>query len=561
MNSNRITRWSVASGCAAALVGASAALAAPAAVDVEILGTTDVHGHIYPTNYFHDSGNEPLGLARVYTLVKQRRAAHAHTLLVDSGDSLQGTPLTYYSARVDTKIPNPMVTAYNLMGYDAFTMGNHEYNYGIPYIMKARSEAHYPYLSGNIYRHGTKTPVFTPYVIKDVAGVKIGILGLTTPGIMIWDRHNVEGQEDFGDVLEAAHRWIPELKAKGVDTIVVTIHSGLGAPFEDTYGGYADDAGAPPENVSAKLAETFPDDISAILLGHSHEDLPKKLYHGVLLTQAMKWGQRLAVVDLHFEQQGGHWKLTTKDSTTLTTQDVPPAPEVLAATKAAHDATLAYVNAPIGTSTGVWSARGARLHDSAIMDFINEVQMAKTGADLSAASVFNDSAFLPKGKVSVADLASLYVYENTLTKIQIDGKALKAYLENSASYYNAYKPGGEIFDPSQPAYNHDMVSGVDYTIDVTKPVGSRIGGLRFKGKPVTGAQKFTLALNSYRQNGGGGYTMIKGAPVKAAIYTEIRDLLIDYVKEKKVISPEQTFKQNWTLLPAGVVAADGVHYK
>lgn len=545
---------------AAALLGAGPALAAPQALDIEILGTTDVHGHVYPTNYFHDKGNEPLGLARVATLIKQRRATHAHTLLVDSGDSLQGTPLTYYAARVDTRSPNPMVLAYNALGYDAFTMGNHEYNYGIPYIMKARKEAHYPFLSGNIYKHGTHEPVYTPYIIKDVGGAKIAILGLTTPGIMIWDRHNVEGKQDFGDILAAAHRWIPEIKAKGADAIIVTIHSGLGEPYDETYGGYAEGAGAPPENVCAKLAETFPDDITAILLGHSHKDLPKLVHHGVILTQAMKWGQRLAVVDLHLEKQGGHWKVTSKDSTTLKTDGVKPDPTILAVTRKAHEGTLAYVNSTIGVSTGEWSARHARTEDSAIMDFINEVQIAKTGADLSAASVFNSSAFLPKGKLTVADIASLYVYENTLTKVQLDGKQLRAYLENSASYFQPYKPGAKIFD-DQPAYNHDMVSGVNYTIDVSKPVGHRIGGLTFKGKPVRDDQTFTMALNSYRQNGGGGYTMIKGAPVKQAIYSEIRDLMIDYVKDKKVISPKKTFVKNWTLLPAGCVAADGEHYK
>jgi 2',3'-cyclic-nucleotide 2'-phosphodiesterase/3'-nucleotidase len=530
-------------------------------LDVTILGTTDVHGHIYPTNYFGDKGDEPLGLARVATLIKEQRAKHPHTLLVDSGDSLQGTPLTYFAARVDPRMPNPMVAAYNYLKYDAFTMGNHEYNYGIDYIVKARLQANYPFLSGNIYFPGTLKPIYTPYVIKQVGGAKIGILGLTTPGIKIWDRHNVEGVQDFGDIIAAAKRWIPQMKAKGADTIVVTIHSGLGEPYDETYGGYAPDAGAPPENVCAKLADTFPDDISVILLGHSHKDLPKLVHHGVLLTQAMKWGQRLAVVDLHLEHVNGKWKVTRKDATTLKTDHVAPDPGLMAVTRLAHQRTLAYVNSPIGTSTGEWSARRSRTEDSAIMDLINEVQMAKTGADLSAASVFNAAAHLPKGKLTVADIASLYVYENTLTKIAISGKQLKEYLENSARYFNAYKPGGKIFDDNQPAYNHDMVSGVAYVIDVSKPVGQRISGLTYKGKPVADTQMFTMALNSYRQNGGGGYTMIKGAPVKQAIYTEIRELMLDYVKEKHQISPDRTFKRNWTLVQADKIAPDGEHYK
>ncbi len=545
---------------AACLACAPARAATPAErVHVQILGTTDVHGHIYPTNYFGDAGDEAVGVARVQTLINQIRAKNPNTLLVDSGDCLQGTPLTYHNARIDPKAPNPMVQAYNFMKFDAFAVGNHEYNYDIPYLLKARGEAKYPFLSGNIYHHGTKKPVFEPYVIKTVGGVKIGILGFTTPGVAVWDRRFVKGKQDFGDIVEAAGRWLPVVKAQGVDATVVIIHSGLGDPYDPTFGGYSVNEGLPEENVCAKLAQTYPQ-VDAILLGHSHKDLPKLLHNGVLLTQAKKWGERLAVVDLNFERQGGRWKIASKDARTLTTEGVKPDPQVLAVTRKAHDATVAYVNSVVGSSTAEWISTRARVEDTPIMDLINEVQLAKTGAQLSAASVFNASARLPKGQLRVSDIAALYVYENTLTKVAITGVQLKAYLENSASFYNPYKPGSRIFD-DRPAYNHDLVQGVSYTIDVTRPVGQRIAALAYQGKPVRDDQSFSFAINSYRQNGGGGYTMLKQAPLQDAINVEIRELMLEWVKDQKVVDPTKIFRANWRVVPEGVVAEDGIHYK
>lgn len=543
---------------ALAVIGAPAAQAAADEVQVQILGTTDVHGHVYPTNYFGDAGNEPVGVARAQTLIKQLRAKNPNTLLVDSGDCLQGTPLTYHAARIAPKSPNPMVLAYNHMGYDAFAVGNHEYNYDLPYLMKAKSEARYPFLSGNVYKPGTKTPVYQPYVIKTVGGVKVGILGFTTPGVAVWDRRHVQGKQAFGDITEAMGRWLPEVQAKGADAIIVIIHSGLGAPYDATFGGYSEGEGVPEENVCAKLADKFPA-IDAILLGHSHKDLPKLMHNGVLLTQAMKWGERLAVVDLTFKRQGGKWKVAAKDSRTLKTEGVTPDPGVLKVTKAAHEATLKYVNSAAGTSTAEWLSTRSRVEDTPIMDLINEIQIAKTGAQLSAASVFNSLARLPKGQLRVSDIAALYVYENTLTKIKISGAQLKAYLENSASYYAPYKPGGPIFD-DRPAYNHDMVQGIGYAIDVREPVGKRIKDMTWQGQPVADSQSFTMAINSYRQSGGGGYTMLKQAPVQASINTEIRELMLEWVKDQKVIDPAKVFKPNWKLLPEGAAGPDGRHY-
>lgn len=546
---------------ACGLATAAPALAAPETLELRLLGTTDVHGHIYPTNYYLDHGDEPVGLARAYTLIKRLRAENPNNLLVDSGDCLQGTPLTFHSARIDTKPVNPMVAAMNFMRYDAFAVGNHEYNYGIPYLMKARGEAQYPFLAGNIFHHGTDKPVFTPWIMKRVGGAKVAILGFTTPGVALWDRKHVEGKQDFRDIVASAKRSLAEAKAAGADAVVVIIHSGLGAPYDATFGGYSESAGLPEENVCAKLAETYPE-IDAILLGHSHKDLPKLLHNGVLLAQAKKWGERLAVVDLKLQKQpNGRYKVVSKDSRTYTTEGVTPDAGVLAVAKTAHDKTVAYVNSVVGTATASMSARRAKLEDTPLLDFIQTVQRQAIGAELSSVSVFNDAAGLPQGPLKVADLAALYPYENTLTKVRVTGAQLKSYLEHSARALNTYAPGGAIFNPAVPAYNYDMVEGVEYAIDVRRPVGDRVVTLARSGKPVSPTDTFTMALNSYRQNGGGGYTMIKDAPVLDTNQSEIRELLIDYVKKHKQVSPEAVFTRNWRLLPEGAIAADGQHYR
>ncbi|MEB3327949.1 MAG: 5'-nucleotidase C-terminal domain-containing protein [Candidatus Sericytochromatia bacterium] len=563
----RLAPWLAAAVAALAWLappglGVSPAAAQPeaAGLHVQVLGTTDVHGRIYPTSYYGDNGDAPVGVARLQTLIKRLRAEHPISLLVDSGDCLQGTALTYHNARIAPKAPNPMVQAYNHMGFDAFAVGNHEYNYDLPYLLKARQEARYPFVSGNIYHHGTERPVFEPYVIKEVGGVRIGILGFTTPGVAVWDRRFVQGKHDFGDIVKACGRWLPEVRKQGVDAVIVVIHSGLGDPYDATFGGYSRDEGLPEENVCARLAETYPG-LDAILLGHSHKDLPKLLHHGVLLTQAKKWGERLAVVDLHFVRQGSRWRLAHKDSRTLTTEGVPPDPEVLSVARQAHEATVRYVNSVIGRSTDVWSSERARIEDTPIMDLVNEVQLAKTGAQLSSASVFNAGASLPKGELRVKDIAALYVYENTLTSVRLTGSQLRAYLEHSARCYAPYRPGGPLFDERQAAYNHDFVQGVDYTIDVRQAPGHRITALTYRGKPVADDATFTMALNSYRQNGGGGYTMLKQAPLKEAINVEIRELMLEWVRERRTVDPRQVFRRNWRLVPEDAIAPDGLHYR
>lgn len=545
-------------------LAAPATAAAPQTVELTLLGTTDVHGHIYPTTYFNGDKVEDVGLAKLYTLIKEARAKNPNTVLVDSGDMLQGSPLAYYQAKVAKEPgPNPMIQAMNAMGYTVAGVGNHEFNFGLPHLFRSYSEAKFPTISGNIYalkpeysytkKMGTPEQpptVFKPYHIAEVAGVKVGIVSFAPPGITIWDKANVEGKIEVGDILVAAKRWIPELKKQGADIIIANPHSGLGGKFGPAYSGYSAASGLPPENVGLELARLFPE-IDVIFAGHSHQDIPGELTpEGVACCQAGKWGEHLAIAHLKLSKQNGKWKVVSKKTETRSTQGVAPAPEILEISKAAHEATLAYVRSAIAKTSTSWSAQESQLKDTPLIDLINQVQLEATGAQLSSAASFNTEAILKQGDISIADIAAVYPYENNLVAIQITGKQLKEYLEHTARFYNAPAPGQPLINPEVRGYNYDMVVGVDYVIDRRKPLGQRIVKLEYQGKPVRGDQTFTMAMNSYRQRGGGGYEMFQDAPVVYSKEESIRELLIDYLRKRGSIEPKDVFRKNWELVPA-----------
>ncbi|MBC7544748.1 MAG: 5'-nucleotidase C-terminal domain-containing protein [Candidatus Sericytochromatia bacterium] len=552
-------------GLSLTLVGLSLGATVPAhaqpeAVRLTVIGTTDVHGHIYPTSYFGKTADEDLGLAKCYTLIQQLRAQNPHTVLVDSGDALQGSPLTYWHARIAKPgIPNPMIAVMNKMGYVAFGVGNHEYNFGLPYLFQARKEASFPFVSANTYRAGTDTTAYEPYTMTTVAGVKVGIIGFTPPGVAIWDKANVQGKLEFRDILASAKLWVPKLKAAGADVIVAVPHSGLGGTFGPAYTGYSATSGLPPENVAAELATRFPE-LNVVFPGHTHTEVPGTHIGNAAVCQAQKWGERLSVADLQLEKVDGHWQVVKTEARVLTTVGVKPSPDVMMWAKAAHEATTAYVQSSLATTPDVWSTRESMVADTPIIDFINAVQTKATNAHLSAAAAFTSDADIKGGRITVADMAAVYPYENALVAIKITGKQLREYLEFSAHLFAPYQAGKPAFNPEVRGYNYDMVSGCNYDIDVRKPVGQRIQRLSYKGKPITDGQLFTLALNSYRQRGGGGYEMLKNAPIVYNREESIRDLMIDYLKVKKHLAIKDVFVKNWQLLPTAPLAADGKTY-
>jgi 2',3'-cyclic-nucleotide 2'-phosphodiesterase / 3'-nucleotidase len=519
----------------------------PERVQITILGTTDLHGNINPIDYYTDKPDNR-GLAKVATLIKRVRKEQPNTLLIDSGDTIQGSPLESFHSRKNNVRTDPMMLVMNSLNYDAMAVGNHEYNFGLKVLEKARGEAKFPWLSGNTYDKATQRTHYKPYIVKDVAGVKIGILGLTTPGIPYWDNPPNYAGLEFHEPVAEARKWVTTLRTQEkVDVVVIAMHMGLG---EDLRTGEPSPGQIPHENEAISIAKEVPG-VDVIFMGHTHRDVPSLYINGVLLTQANHWGRHLARVDLYLQKQPSGWRVYAKSARTMPADDrVEPDPEVVKLAEPYDRQTQEWLGRVVSESPEELTAEDARFRDTAILDLVQKVQLEAGKADVSMVASFNQNARIDKGPVRVRDIAELYVYENTLVVLEVTGQQLKDALEHSAKYYTDYQPGKtprELINDKIPAYNFDIAEGVTYQLDISKPIGSRIQNLRFKGQPLSLTRKLRLATNNYRVNGGGGYTMYKNAPVVYRSSEEIRELMVDWLERHKTIPTKPN--NNWSIIP------------
>lgn len=520
---------------------------APDRVQITILGTTDLHGNINPIDYYTNKPDNR-GLAKVATLIKRIRKEHPNVLLVDSGDTIQGAPLESFHSRKNNKPPDPMMLVMSALNYDAMAVGNHEYNFGLKVLEKARAEANFPWLSANTYETATKKPHYKPYIVKEVGGVRVGILGFTTPGVPHWDNPPNYAGLEFREPVAEARKWVPILRQQErADVVVVAMHMGLG---EDLRTGEVNPGQIPHENQAISIAKEVPG-IDIIFMGHTHRDVPSVYINGVLLTQANHWGRHLARADVYLQKAATGWRVYAKSARTIPADDrVEADPEVVKLAEPYDRETQEWLGKEIGQSAEELTAREARFQDTAILDLIQKVQLEAGKADVSMVASFNSEARIEKGPVTVRDIAALYVYENTLAVLEVTGQQLKDALEHSAKYYKPYEPGKsprDLIDEKIPAYNFDIAEGVTYDLDISKPIGQRIQNLRLRGQPLSLSKKLRLATNNYRVNGGGGYTMYKSAPVVYRSSEEIRELIIDWVERNKTVPTKPN--NNWRIVP------------
>ncbi len=517
---------------------------------ITILGTSDIHSYIYPWDYKLATGDDDAGLAKLYSVVKEVRAENPNTLLVDNGDTIQGTELSDVYKKDDT-VTHPMMAVMNYMGYDAWTLGNHEFNYGLEVLNRLIKDAEFPVLGANIY-NADGTNFVKPYIVKEVDGVKIGILGMVSPNIQRWDKDNVVGME-FNSLITEGKKWVKVLKEEEkVDLVFASIHAGL-------EGEYWTDGGDSIKAVAEQV-----DGIDAILAGHAHSDIEGELINGVLIAEPKAYGNRIAKFDFTFEMEDGKLVLADKKVENINTKSYDASSEVLELAKSYHEKTLEYVNTPIGEATADFVPAGqvpgipvAQIQDTALVDLINEVQLETTGADVSLAALFISESNLKKGPLTIKDAAYIYKYDNTLFMTKVSGKELKGLMEWSASYFNTFKPGDVTisFNEKIRGYNYDMFAGVNYEIDITEEPGNRIKNLTFKGQPVTDDMELTLALNNYRYNGMSSEGLITGEKLfdsyeKYGDQGQIRNLIAKYIKEKGTISPE--VDNNWKIVGANL---------
>ncbi|MCP8710193.1 5'-nucleotidase C-terminal domain-containing protein [Streptomyces sp. AC04842] len=596
LDRRKFLKKSAVTGAGVALAGTVATPAAEAAPEagrgkkpvkryaLTVMGTTDLHGHVFNWDYYKDAeyqdpaGNAQ-GLARVSTLVNRIREERGreNTLLLDAGDTIQGTPLTYYYAKVDPITAkggpvHPMAQAMNAIGYDAVALGNHEFNYGIETLRKFEEQCDFPLLGANAVDAKTLKPAFPPYFVKKfhVKGappVKVAVLGLTNPGIAIWDKAYVQGKLAFPGLEEQAAKWVPKLRSMGADVVIVSAHSGTSGT--SSYG----DQLPHVENAAANVARQVPG-IDAILVGHAHAEIAElrvtneKTGKEVVLSEPLCYAERLTLFDVELTFERGRWQVESVKASLRDAATVEDDPRITRLLGDEHAQVVAYVNQVVGTATETLTTVEARYKDAPIIDLISKVQEdvvrdALAGTEyaslpvLSQASPFSRTSEIPAGDVTIRDLSSLYVYDNTLVAKLLTGAQVRAYLEYSAEYFVQTAAGAPVDVDKltnangRPDYNYDYVSGVRYDIDIARPAGSRIKNLTFDGAPVDDAQQFVFAVNNYRANGGGAFPHVASAPELWAESTEIRTRIAEWATAKGVLDPKDFASEDWRLTRDG----------
>ncbi|MEU1467782.1 5'-nucleotidase C-terminal domain-containing protein [Streptomyces sp. NPDC005761] len=593
LNRRTFLGTSAAAGAGVAIAGGTAAPAEahgrghgrpPKRYSFTVMGTTDLHGNVFNWDYFtdkefDDKAHNDVGLAKISTLVDQvrREKGRHNTLMIDAGDTIQGTQLSYYYAKIDPITAkhgpvHPMAQAMNAIGYDAAALGNHEFNYGIPVLRKFEEQCDFPLLGANALDAKTLRPAFAPYVIKKLRtphgrDVRVAILGLTNPGIAIWDKANVGGKMVFPGLEEQAAKYVPRLRSMGADVVIVSAHSGSSGT--SSYG----DQIPYVENAAGLVAEQVPG-IDAILVGHAHSEIPeyfvenKQTGKKVVLSEPLKWGQRLTLFDFDLVWEKGRWVVEKAGAQVLNSNTVVEDREITKLLVDEHRKVVAYVNQVIGTSTVAMTTAEAAWKDEPIIDLINVVQAetvkaALAGGEyaslpvLSQASCFSRTAQIPAGNVTIKDAAGLYPFENTLEARLLTGVQIKDYLEFSARYYVQTAAGVPVDTSkltnadSTPDYNYDAVSGLTYDIDIAKPNGSRIVNLSFGGEPIDPAAQFVLAVNNYRASGGGNFPHVPGAKQLWANSEEIRNTIISWVQAKGSVDGAEFASVDWRLTRDG----------
>ena len=548
--------------CFLTVLLALAVSAAPAAdtVTVSVLATTDMHGSIYPVDYFTGRA-APKGLAKAATVIREARRENPNSILIDCGDTIQGSPLEYvYQSFVRTgKGPNglaasraqltgdPMMLAMNRIGYDAMAVGNHEYNFGLKNFNQARSDAKFPWLSANtkVAAGGAEKP-FAAYVVKTVAGVRVAIVGVTTPAVPTWEKPENMGSYRFLPGVEAVRRAVAEIRARhSADVIVVAAHAGLGRNLQTS------EAEEPAENIVYALATGVPE-VDAIVFGHSHRELKDTRIGNVLVIQPKNGAASVARIDLRLERDGGQWKLRQKQGHILPVKvETKAAADILELTRPYHDLAERYLAMPVAKSPRELDAALGRVEDTAIVDAVQKVQLHYTHADVSFTALFNPRLKVAPGPVTVRQIAALYPYDNELYVVEGTGKMVKDALENAARYYlscqGARCEQGPLVNTRVAGFNYDVAEGVEYEIDLTRPEGDRIRNLRWKGKPLAPGQPLTVAVNNYRAAGSAGYGMFKGAKIVWHSQEEIREMIVRYYSEAGSLPGEAS--NNWRVLP------------
>ncbi|WP_433749186.1 bifunctional metallophosphatase/5'-nucleotidase [Falsibacillus pallidus] len=515
-----------------------------------ILETSDIHGSVLPLSYA-DNAHEDKGLVKIASLIKRIKAENENILLIDNGDLIQGTPLTYHYVKFLKNKQNPMIKLLNHLEYDAAVIGNHEFNYGMGVLNRAVSQSNFPWLSANVCHGTTKETYFgKPYTTKRFSnGIKAAVLGLTTHYIPNWENPEHIRELYFEDALLSAKRWVDYIhEVESPDILVLSYHGGFendvenGSPSE-TYTG---------ENQAYRICMEV-DGIDILLTGHQHRELTGEI-NGVTVIQPGSNGEKLGKAVIELQKKSGSWSIVHKESEILDVQNEKTDHTVIELIEEYEKKTQAWLDEEIGTIEGnmlIDDPFMARKEEHPLIEFINKVQMEATGAPISSTALFSNHSLGFPSIVTMRDLVSNYIYPNTLIVLLLKGQDIKDALERSASYFSLDDNGEITVNPafSYPKpqhYNYDMWEGIEYIINAAKPIGNRVQSLHFQGKPLSMTEDYEVVMNNYRAGGGGDYKMFKGKPKIKEVQMDMPELLAEHFIKHSIV--KATVNHNWKVV-------------